>query len=149
MNQQLLNINTVINPDSNIDTLLTATSEDFNSPLRLEKITSIVNNSNASENATKNASTNGANNDNYEPEPLRYKIIRYLGRGVNGNLYLALDSKGRRVICKEIHLDSNPSNNALQTRQLEFELNILKYLSNNTVAREHVNPCLDYKIYKK
>lgn len=128
MNQQLLNINTVINPDSNIDTSLIATSKDFNSPLRLEKITSIVNNDNAL-------------------AQLRYKIIKYLGQGVRGNLYLALDSKGQRVICKEIQLDSNPSNNALQTQQLEFELNILKYLSNNTVAREHINPCLNYKIH--
>jgi serine/threonine protein kinase len=30
---------------------------------------------------------------------------------------------------------------------LEFELNILKYLSSNEVSREHINPYLDYKIY--
>ena len=36
----------------------------------------------------------------------------------------------------------------MQSKQLEFELNILKYLSSNTVAREHINPCLDYKIHQ-
>ena len=142
MNQQLMNINTVIS--SGIDTSLNigqidisiADVNDFNNPLRLERITSIVNNSNDREKHKKN---NNAQ--------LKYKIIKYLGVGIQGNLYLAVDSKGRRVICKEIQLDSNPSNNAIQKQQLEFELNILKYLSSNTVAKEHVNPCLDYKIH--
>ena len=156
MNLQLLNINTLINPSNtlltnksvlgNINTSLNIglidainedNTDDLNSPLRLDKITSIVNNSNANELDEIDGST-----------PLKYKIIKYLGKGVRGNLYLAVDSKGRRVICKEIQLDNEQSNNAIQTQQLEFELNILKYLSNNTVAREHVNPCLDYKIYK-
>ena len=141
MNQQLLNINTVINPDSNIDTSLITTYDDFNNPLRLEKITTIVNNSNAS-----NASN--ASEKDKNASLLKYKIIRYLGRGIQGNLYLAVDAKGHRVICKEIQLDSDPSNNAIQTKQLEFELSILKYLSSNTVAREHINPCLDYKIHQ-
>jgi serine/threonine protein kinase len=112
---------------------------DFNNPIRLEKITSIVNNSNASNTSNKTDTTN--------PEQIRYKIIRYLGRGIHGNLYLAVDSSNNRVICKEIQLDADPSNNAMQTQQLEFELGILKYLSNNMVAKEHINPCLDYKIH--
>ncbi len=144
MNQQLLNINTVINPNGNINLSSNinigngnGNGNNYNNQLKLDKITSIVNNSNASDILEEG-------ND----EPLRYKIINYLGRGIHGNLYLALDSKGRRVICKEIQLDSDPSNNVMQTKQLEFELNILKYLSSNTVAREHINPCLDYKIHQ-
>jgi len=149
MNQQLLNINTLINP-GNINTSLNigkinATSiDDFNSPLILDKITSIVNNSNGLLKSLELDNIGKINNS----APLRYKIIKYLGTGIHGNLYLAVDSKGRRVICKEIQLDNEPSNNAIQTQQLEFELNILKYLSNNTVAREHINPCLDYKIHQ-
>ena len=150
MNQQLLNINTVINNGNNINTSLnigqidTTDTNDFNNPLRLEKITTIVNNSN-----TSNASNAGNASEKDKNESLlKYKIIRYLGRGIQGNLYLAVDSKGHRVICKEIQLDSDPSNNAIQTKQLEFELSILKYLSSNTVAREHINPCLDYKIHQ-
>jgi len=141
MNQQLLNINTIISPNNNINIKKIDITDtyDFNSPIRLANITSIVNNSN-------NSDTNNANKQDTNLQPLKYKIIKYLGRGIHGNLYLAVDAKGRRAICKEIQLDSEPFNNVMQTRQLEFELNILKYLSSNTVAREHVNPCLDYKI---
>jgi len=150
MNQQLLNINTVISPNNNINSysninierINITSDDDLNNPIRLEQITSIVNNSNAS------YSTNNANKQDTNLQPLRYKIIKYLGRGIHGNLYLALDAKGRRVICKEIQLDSKPSNNIMQTWQLEFELNILKYLSSNSIAREHVNPCIDYKIHQ-
>ena len=150
MNQQLLNINTVFssgqyknNNTGSVDTSMgmgmgMGTGMDTGIGInitnqQLDHITSIVN-----DNANDNASRG-----------LKYRITRFLGRGINGNLYLAVDGTGRRVICKEIMLDTNPSNNAMQTRQLEFELALLKYLSSNEVAREHVNPCLDYKIHNK
>jgi len=152
MNQQLLNINTVINPSNHNNHSINAgniKSEeellDLNSPSRLEHITYIVNN-NTSNTETRTSQIYPL--DKNTTKQLKYKIVRYLGRGIHGNLYLAVDSQGRRVICKEILLDTNPSNNNIQTKQLEFELNILKYLSSNTVAREHINPCLDYKIYQ-
>ena len=139
MNQQLLNINTVISHSNMAPASGMAPGHmetENNNPLRLEKITTIVNNVN-------NTNTNALDTNTH----MKYKIIRYLGSGIRGNLYLAVDSTGRRVICKEIQLDTDPTNNAIQTQQLEFELNILKYLSSNGVAREHVNPCLDYKIH--
>lgn len=129
MNQQLLNINTIITSGiTGLKQHNNPLADENNNPQRLEKIASIVNNN----------SSSGAS----------YKIIRYLGRGIRGNLYLAINAAGKRVICKEIQLDSTPSNNTIQRQQLDFELNILKYLSSNTVAREHINPCLDYKIHK-
>lgn len=133
MNQQLLNINTVINPS------ITNNPDELDNPIRLEKITSIVNNN--------NLEGNGRGQSQDTNITARYQIIRYLGQGIHGNLYLAKDSNDDRVICKEIQLDADPHNNAIQTRQLEFELNILKYLSSNSIAREHINPCLDYKIH--
>ena len=124
MNQQLLNINTVINSGQIVNSKQEA--DENNNPLKLDMITSLVNNANSSTN---------------------YKIVRYLGKGIQGNLYLALDAKGNRVICKEIEFDNESLKTQMQKKQLEFELNILKYLSNNSVAREHINPCLDYKIH--
>jgi serine/threonine protein kinase len=43
---------------------------------------------------------------------------------------------------------SNNRNNKVENSndQLHFELNILKYLSNNSTTREHINPCLEYKV---
>ena len=73
----------------------------------------------------------------------KYNLVKYLGEGIQGSLYLANDSRKKRYICKKINLDINNSN---QLKQLEFELNILKYLSSNKVTRKHINPCLDYKI---
>lgn len=154
MNQQLLNINTVINPSNYIKSSINISNvksqelleiNNLNSNSRLEHITYIVNN-NTSSNKTRTSQI--YQSDKNTIKQLKYKIVKYLGRGIHGNLYLAVDSQGRRVICKEILLDTNPSNNTIQTKQLEFELNILKYLSGNTVAREHINPCLDYKIYQ-
>ena len=90
-----------------------------------------------------------------------YNIIRYLGEGIQGSLYLATNNKNnnknnnnilnnknifhndQRFICKKIILDNE---NIKQKEQLEFELNILKYLSSNKTTREHINPCLEHKI---
>ena len=86
-----------------------------------------------------------------------YNIIRYLGEGIQGSLYLATNNKNQnnnilnkntfhndqRFICKKIILDNE---NIKQKEHLEFELNILKYLSSNKNTREHINPCLEHKI---
>jgi serine/threonine protein kinase len=92
----------------------------------------------------------------------KYKIIKYLGEGIDGSLYLAIDNKNNRYICKKIILeDDNPENNNYPSvlnenntntkeekhNQIAFELNILNYLSNNSTTREHINPCLEYKIF--
>ena len=96
--------------------------------------------------------------------PHTYKIIKFLGKGIQGLLYLAIDSQNNRVICKKILLDNNKIDTTIQYntseqkntnvthkksiehKQLEFELNILKYLSNNATTRHYINPCIDYKI---
>jgi hypothetical protein len=97
-----------------------------------------------------------------------YNIIKYLGEGIQGSLYLATDNqinnksniqsdnqknyktkqnntfhRNQKFICKKIILDNE---NIKQKKQLEFELNILKYLSNNKNTREHINPCVEHKI---
>ena len=74
----------------------------------------------------------------------KYKIVKYLGEGIQGSLYLANDSKKKRYICKKITLDTQ--NNSNQINQIELELNILKYLSSNKVTKEYINPCLEHKI---
>jgi serine/threonine protein kinase len=72
----------------------------------------------------------------------KYRIIKYIGDGINGKLYLAKDSKNNLYICKKIYLDKSQNND----QQIEFELNILKYLSNNKSTRDYINPCLEHKI---
>ena len=32
----------------------------------------------------------------------KYKIIKYLGEGIQGSLYLAVDKKNNRYICKNV-----------------------------------------------
>ena len=96
----------------------------------------------------------------------KYNIIKYLGESLQGSLYLATNNtqsnntqsnttqtpnnsknnKTQKFICKKITLDNNTNNNAKKKEQLEFELNILKYLSSNKTTREHINPCLEHKI---
>jgi len=73
----------------------------------------------------------------------KYNIIRYLGEGIQGSLYLATDNKKKRFICKKIMIDDKNPN---QNKQLEFELNILKYLSSNSITKDYINPCLEHKI---
>jgi len=100
----------------------------------------------------------------------KYRIVKYLGEGIQGSLYLAVDKDNNRYICKKIILEddkinnpnvinagdvNNPYNaniNNINTKeekhkQIKFELNVLNYLSNNATTREHVNPCLEYKIF--
>jgi serine/threonine protein kinase len=125
MNQQLLNINTVITPSIPINNGNNGNSGNSINSIN-DSINSIINNN----------ITNS-----------KYKITRYLGVGIKGNLYLAVDKNGHRYICKQILLNPNPANNKEETRQIEFELGILKYLSNNKNTREHINPCLEHLIY--
>ena len=141
-NAQLLNINTIINANSNLNTNQN-TNQNTNSNNQF------LYNENANINVSK-----------------KYKIIKYLGEGIQGSLYLATNNKNntrshnynktqkqntiintfhndQRFICKKIILDDE---NIKQKQQLEFELNILKYLSSNKNTREHINPCLEHKI---
>ena len=74
----------------------------------------------------------------------KYKINKYLGEGIQGSLYTALDKNNKKYICKKISLNSTINPN--QQKQLIFELNLLKYLSSNKVTREYINPCLEHKI---
>ena len=72
----------------------------------------------------------------------KYKVIKYLGEGLHGSLYLAVDENNNRFICKRVILDDVPD----MHNQLNFELNVLKYLSQNTTTREYINPCLEHSI---
>lgn len=71
-----------------------------------------------------------------------YKIIKYIGKGINGNIYLVKDINNKTYICKKISLNNNKN-------QIEFELKILDYLSKNNNSRPYINPCKDYKIIDK
>ena len=79
----------------------------------------------------------------------KYKIIKHLGKGIHGNIYLAIDNstgksnRNNKYIFKKILLEDNDKT---QLKQIQFELALLKYLSSNTVTKEHVNPCLEHKI---
>jgi serine/threonine protein kinase len=74
----------------------------------------------------------------------KYEIKKYLGEGIQGSLYMAFDVNNNKYICKQINL--NTTINPNQLKQLQFELNLLKYLSSHKVTREYINPCLEYKI---
>ena len=127
------------------------------------------------ENNNKNVNNNILSNDNTNINLINtifnknvsknYNIIKYLGEGIQGSLYLATNNKNQnndrfinkinkphitnhihrdqKFICKKIILDNE---NIKQKQQLLFELNILRYLSNNKNTREHINPCLEHKI---
>jgi len=73
----------------------------------------------------------------------KYNIVKYLGEGIQGSLYLANDSAKKRYICKKILLNSN---NPETIKQIELELNLLKYLSSNNVTKEYINPCIEHKL---
>jgi len=137
----------------------------------ITNINNIFNNNsviNQNENKMKNMKNmknmqNMQNMQNRQNTQNNYNIVKYLGEGIQGSLYLANDSNKKRYICKRINLidgndgndggnsgiessnDAN-NNNLKKLQQIEFELNILKYLSSNKVSKEYINPCLDYKI---
>jgi hypothetical protein len=96
-------------------------------------INNILNNNNVQNNKISN---NKISNN-------KYNIVKYLGEGIQGSLYLANDSAKKRYICKKILLNSN---NPETIKQIELELNLLKYLSSNNVTKEYINPCIEHKI---
>ena len=129
INPRQLNINTIIK--KHISNNIKNNSIILNSDITV--INNILNN-NTSQKPNTDIPINNTNN---------YNIIKYLGEGIQGSLYLANDTNKQRYICKKINIDTNNSN---QLKQIEFELNILKYLSTNKVTREHINPCVEHKI---
>lgn len=180
-NAKLLNINTILSTNTNANI-----GKNINQHLSNYSNAYVNPNANADSNADSNAnaaevqdlqSMNTIINNNISP---KYKVVRNLGRGIQGNLYLALDKDNNKFIMKQIMLPTRPINTHTQTlpqtltltstskptstpnnisisnnrnkktennsEQLHFELNILKYLSNNSTTREHINPCLEYKV---
>jgi serine/threonine protein kinase len=119
-NAQQLNITTILSNNNNI-------SDEHNTK-NISFINNIFNNTDTIEMKNKK----------------KYEIKKYLGEGIQGSLYMALDNNNNKYICKQISL--NPNINPNQINQLNFELNLLKFLSSNRVTREYINPCLEYKI---
>ena len=121
----------------------------MNNPQQLNITTLLDTNSNIDHNINYNVNTNNQNiilinnifNNNVST---KYEIKKYLGEGIQGSLYIALDKNNRKYICKKINI--NPNINPNQQTQLTFELNLLKFLSSNKVTREYINPCLEHKI---
>ena len=129
----------------NITTILSNNSHNND---RIGLINNIFNNNNN----TNGNPTNGNPTPNDIPTDIlipntsknKYEIKKYLGEGIQGSLYMAFDTNNNKFICKQINLNTNINPN--QLNQLNFELNLLKYLSSNKVTREYINPCLEYKI---
>jgi serine/threonine protein kinase len=147
-NPRLLNVNTILK--SNNEEKNANLHENMNEQIAIDitnDITNINNIFNNTSQLNKNMK-NMQNMENMQNMQTNYNIIKYLGKGIQGDLYLANDLNKNRYICKKIILNNNKNdnNNKNQLQQLEFELNILKYLSSNKVAKEYVNPCLEYKI---
>ena len=133
--------NRFINPRQlNVNTILKNKSvNDKNKNSDIVLINNILNNNQTS---TTNPTTNPKYLNN------KYNIVKYLGEGIQGSLYLANDIKKKRFICKKITL-GNENDYALQNdavKQIELELNLLKFLSSNNTTKEYINPCIDYKI---
>ena len=73
----------------------------------------------------------------------KYNYVKYLGKGRQGYLHLLDDNKQHKYICKKIaFVNLSPEDR----QQLEFELEILKYLSSNGAVKNFINPCLHSKI---
>ena len=108
-------------------------------------ITTIINNENINDGDDNVLLINTMFNNNINNKNRnKYKINKYLGEGIQGSLYMASDANNNKYICKKINIV--PEINPNQLNQLNFELNLLKYLSSNKVTREYINPCLEYKI---
>ena len=73
-----------------------------------------------------------------------YTLKKYLGEGIQGSLYMAYDANNNKYICKKITLE--PSQNPIQLEQLNFELNLLKFLSSNKITKNYINPCVEHRI---
>jgi len=100
----------------------------------IDLINSIFNNS---------KSNNFKNSEEETNKNNQYRIKEYLGEGIQGSLYTVFDKNNKKYICKKIILNSQINPN--QEKQLNFELNLLKFLSSNKTTRQFVNPCLEYR----
>lgn len=136
-----LDVNTLIdrlpkyNTQQNITKIKNLKFEDYN----LVSNNDMLNNQNVQDSHDDILDINNIVNNNISS---KYRIVKYIGNGINGKLYLAKDRDNKLYICKKIGLNTKTNNN----NQIEFELNILKYLSNNETTREYINPCLEHKV---
>lgn len=76
----------------------------------------------------------------------RFEVERMFGVGIHGKLYLLRDKQtGKKYICKRI---SKQNITPERKKQLEFELDILSYLSANSSVKKYITPCLKHYISK-
>ena len=92
----------------------------------------------------KNKNKYNQNNNNNQYKKNEYTLKKYLGEGIQGSLYMAYDANNNKYICKKITLDTSQNINQLQ--QLNFELNLLKFLSSNKITKNYINPCVEHRI---
>ena len=92
----------------------------------------------------KNKNKYNQNNNNNQYKKNEYTLKKYLGEGIQGSLYMAYDANNNKYICKKITLE--PSQNPNQLEQLNFELNLLKFLSSNKITKNYINPCVEHRI---
>ena len=186
-NNQSLNIYKMLNNNSTIQVILNGNTANVNGNRNVGS-----GNGNGNGSSSGNIGVNGVNgigasniNENGTEENIKlmnsivnsnisskYKIIKYLGQGIQGDLYLAIDANNKKYILKKIILndlehksnesnesnvsnvsngsnesnESNESNVLSNNMQINFELNVLKYLSKNASTKEFINPCIEYKI---
>ena len=148
INPRQLNINTILkkhnpslnNPPNNQFFNKDNKNNYLNSDITF--INNILNNNSLKEQQSQKESQKQSHKES-QKQSNSYNIVKYLGEGIQGSLYLANDLDKKRYICKKINIDKNNTN---QIKQLELELNILKYLSSNKVTKKYINPCLDYKL---
>lgn len=69
-----------------------------------------------------------------------FNVVKYLGEGIQGKLYLVNDNSKKKFICKKI-INVHPKSNKFN--QIKFELDILKYLSSNRSVKPYINPCIN------
>lgn len=131
-NAQQLNTTTILPIDTNNNYQENNKLYEYNKNINL--INSIFNNS---------KTNHFQNNKNKININNKYRIQEYLGEGIQGSLYTVFDKNNKKYICKKIVLNSQTNPN--QTNQLQFELNLLNFLSSNKTTRKYVNPCLEYR----
>ena len=131
-NAQQLNTTTILPIDTNNNYQENNKLYEYNKNINL--INSIFNNS---------KTNHFQNNKNKININNKYRIQEYLGEGIQGSLYTVFDKNNKKYICKKIVLNSQTNPN--QENQLQFELNLLNFLSSNKTTRKYVNPCLEYR----
>jgi len=105
------------------------------------------NNTNTNLEQSNNNKHNKYNNNKHHNNKYKkneYTLKKYLGEGIQGSLYMAYDANNNKYICKKITLE--PSQNPNQLEQLNFELNLLKFLSSNKITKNYINPCVEHRI---